>query len=156
VSDRIRGWFLVAGQFGLLAALVLAPTGDDWDVPSWLRTIGTAGRIAGAAAIVLGAIQLGTSLSAHPAPPRDATLRTTGAYRYARHPIYTGVLVLAAAIAATAGSVLHAVLWAVLLALLTVKARFEERLLRQRFPGYPAYRASTRRFLPLPTSATKP
>ena len=150
MNDRRRGWLLVLGQFALLGALVLLPVGDDWTVPGWLRTIGIAGRLIGGAAIVLGALQLGTRAAVHPSPPERAVLRTDGAYRYVRHPIYSGVLTLGAAIAATSGSVPHVIAWALLLALLTVKATFEARLLTDRFPNYPSYAATTSRFLPLP------
>ena len=151
MTDRLRGWLLVAAQFALLAVLVLAPTGTAWAVPDGARLLGTAGRILGVALIVLGATRLGTAASVHPAPTEQAVLRTGGAYRYARHPIYTGVLILAAAITITAASVLHVVAWAALLGVLSVKARFEERLLIEHFPDYTAYAKRTRRFLPLPT-----
>lgn len=54
MTDRARGWALVGGQFALLGALVLVPIGRDWDVPAWVRTIGTVGRIAGATATRTG------------------------------------------------------------------------------------------------------
>jgi protein-S-isoprenylcysteine O-methyltransferase Ste14 len=69
-------------------------------------------------------------------------------YRYVRHPIYTGVLVLAAGIAVRGGSVLHLIAWTMLVAVIAAKARLEERLLVQRFPDYAAYMAATNRFVP--------
>lgn len=151
MTDRLRGWLLVTAQFVLLGVLVAAPTGSAWSLPGPVRTLGTIGQIAGAAAIVLGVVRLGVAASVHPAPTTNAVLRTDGAYCYARHPICTGVLILGAAMALTGRSLLHLAAWAVLLGVLTVKARFEERLLTERFAGYPAYAAGTGRFLPLPT-----
>lgn len=148
MTDQTRGWLLVTGQLALLAALVFTPTAHDWQVPGVVRGVGTAGRVLGAAAIVAGAVQLGRAARVHPAPASSAVLRTTGLYRHVRHPIYTGVLMLAAAIAATAGTVIHLGMWGALLVLLTVKARFEERLLTETFPTYPAYAQTTGRFLP--------
>ena len=148
MTDRARGWLLVASQFALLAGLVLIPTGQDWAVPRALRIIGNAGRVLGAATIIVGVLHLGRAARVHPAPSATAVLRTDGAYRHVRHPIYTGVLVLAAAIAATAGTVVHLALWAVLVVVLTVKARFEERLLTEAFPDYRAYARRAGRFLP--------
>lgn len=148
LTDRTRGWLLVAGQFALLAALLLAPTGQDWQVPPAVEAVGTAGRVLGALTIILGGLQLGRAASIHPAPTHHAVLRRTGAYRHLRHPIYTGVLVLAAGIAATAGAIIHLVLYGGLVALLAVKAQFEERLLTETFPLYPAYARTTGRFLP--------
>jgi len=148
VTDRLRGWLLVTAQLALLGVLVVAPAGTAWALPAPLRWVGALGRVAGAAAIVVGALGLGRAASVHPAPTAGAVLRTAGAYRWVRHPIYTGVLVFAGAMALTGRSVLHLAAWAALLALLSVKARFEERLLAQRFPDFPTYAAHTGRFLP--------
>jgi protein-S-isoprenylcysteine O-methyltransferase Ste14 len=156
VTDRARGWLLVAAQFVLLGALVLTPTGGGWSTPGPLWAIGTAGRLLGAVIIFVGVLQLGRGVSVHPAPRGVAQLRTTGIYRHVRHPIYSGVLVLGAAIAATAGSVVHLILWCALFAVLTVKVRFEERLLADAFPGYNGYARRTGRFLPkLKTTRTR-
>ncbi len=148
MSDRARGWMLVSAQFGLLAILVLVPAGSMWPLPPALRAIGTAGRVLGAVAIVVGALRLGPAASVHPAPTAGATLRTDGPYRYVRHPIYTGVLVLAAALVVTGRSPVHVAAWVALLGVFTVKARFEERLLRARFPDYAEYARRTGRFVP--------
>ena len=135
-------------QFSLLAVLVLAPSGHAWRVPKSLQTTGTLLRWAGAVAIVMGALRLGRGASAHPAPTSRAVLRTDGPYRLVRHPIYSGVMLLAAGIAATTASVVALIGFAALIGLLHVKARFEERLLTQRFVGYPAYARVTPRFVP--------
>jgi len=52
-------------------------------------------------------------------------LRTDGPYRLVRHPIYSGVMLLAAGIAATTASVVALIGFAALIGLLHVKARFE-------------------------------
>lgn len=148
MTDRRLGWLLVSAQFALLGVLALAPTGTAWPLPDAARTLGTLGRLVGGAAIVLGGLRLGLTASVHPAPTAHARLRTDGPYRYARHPIYTGVLALAAALALTGRSVVHVVAWAALLGVLMIKARFEERLLTERFADYPAYAATTGRFVP--------
>lgn len=154
MTDRLRGSLLVAAQFALLAVLV--PTGTTWAVPDVARLAGTVGRTTGAALIVLGGIRLGAAASVHPAPTTEARLRTDGAYRYARHPIYTGVLVLGAAIALTARSPSHLVAWAALPGVLSLRSRFEDGLLTERFPDYPAYMPQTRRFVPFPTRRPGP
>lgn len=156
MTDRLRGWLLVSAQFALLAVLAFAPTGTAWSLPDAARSLGTVGRVAGAVAIVIGALRLGVAASVHPAPTTKAVLRTDGAYLYARHPIYTGVLLLGAAMALTGRSLLHVAAWAALLGVLTIKSRFEERLLSERFPDYGIYASRTRRFLPLPTRRRSP
>src|SRR5713101_4029349 len=87
VTDARRGWLLVTAQFGLLAVLVLGPSGEVWTVSGPLRTAGSVLRWAGFAAVALGALGLGRGFSVHPAPTGVAVLRTDGLYRVVRHPI---------------------------------------------------------------------
>ncbi len=148
MNDTARGWLFVGAQALLLGVLVFGPSGDDWTVDGWVRTLGTIGRIAGGALIVIGIARLGLAASVHPAPPDRAALRTTGPYRFARHPIYSGVLALAAAIALTSGSWLQVAALVALVAVLATKARFEEKLLVERFDGYADYARRTGRFVP--------
>jgi protein-S-isoprenylcysteine O-methyltransferase Ste14 len=139
---------LVAAQGLLLAILVFGPSGHAWTVPRPLRTAGQVLRWVGLAVVIIGAVRLGRAASVLPEPTSGAVLRTDGPYRLVRHPIYSGVLLFAAGIAATAGSVLAVLAFGALIVLLSVKARFEERLLTQRFAGYPAYARVTPRFVP--------
>jgi len=97
---------------------------------------------------VLGATALGRGLTALPLPNAQAQLRTGGLYRWVRHPIYSGLLLTAASIAASSGSVPRAVAFALLVTLLTIKARWEEARLQRRFEGYAEYARRTPRFLP--------
>jgi len=145
---RARGWALVAAQVVLLGILVLAPAGHSWPRPAALRTLGSVLRSAGAVAIVAGAVALGRSLRVHPEPPASAVLRTGGAYRLVRHPIYSGVLALAAGIAVSSGNPVKAAAAVALAGVFHAKASLEEGLLRSRFPGYAAYAARTGRFVP--------
>jgi protein-S-isoprenylcysteine O-methyltransferase Ste14 len=148
VNDTRRGWLFVGAQAILLAVLVFVPGGNDWTVDGWVRTLGTFGRLAGGVLIVIGIVRLGLAASVHPAPTDRATLRTSGPYRFARHPIYSGVLALAAAIALTSGSWLHLAAFVTLVVVLATKARFEEQLLVERFDGYEDYARRTGRFVP--------
>ena len=48
--------------------------------------------VVGLAVMVFEAIGLGRGLTATPLPNAHAKLRTGGLYRYAQHPIYSGLL----------------------------------------------------------------
>ena len=85
-----------------------------------------------------------------PVPTTRATLRTTGPYRFVRHPIYTGVLLIVVALAARSGTVVGLVIGAVTIAFFHAKAAWEEQRLAERFADYRSYAAVTPRFLPRP------
>ena len=144
------GWFLVAAQFLLLGVLIFGLSGDAWTVSGLLALVGLLLRGVGLVVIVGACINLGRSLSPHPQPPAEAVLRTGGLYRHVRHPLYSGILLLAAGIALTSGSVLSLAVLVLLAMVLSVKARLEERLLRERFPGYEEYARRTAAFFPKP------
>lgn len=68
-----------------------------------------------------------------------------GPYRYVRHPIYTGVLLMLLGTVILFGRSMGLILWGVSVAGFRVKARQEERLLTKHFPtAYPRYRARVR------------
>lgn len=146
MGDRWLGWLYVVGQFGLLGVLLT----EVWD-----GTTATLPRVLGGTAVVAGiaimggaARRLGRELRTHPAPSDAAVLRVDGPYRLVRHPIYSGLLLAALGLAIAAGSTAATAGFAVLVAWMTLKARFEERLLAARFPGYPEYARHTPRFVP--------
>ena len=149
--ERRTAWLLVLGQFGLLALLVFLPHSDAWTLPLAItRTAEVAGAV-GIVLMVVAGTALGRGLTAAPLPNSHAELRTGGLYRFVRHPIYTGLLLLALALMLTSGSLWTTAACAALVVLINAKARWEERHLARRFPGYAAYAAGTPRFIPGPT-----
>lgn len=150
MSDRATGWLFVAVQAILLVALVLLPGADHWPRPDWLRTAAAIVLITGGVLIGVSALGLGRSLTATPVPVTGGELRTSGLYRFARHPIYSGVLAVVVAIAIRSGSFVVAILAAVTVGFFTIKARWEEDKLTVRYPDYARYAARTPRFVPHP------
>lgn len=139
---------LVTAQFVLLGLIALLPRGWGWPVPAWLRWLSAAGVLVGVTIMLLAGTALGRGLTAVPIPNQYAELRTGGLYRMVRHPIYTGLLLTAGAFTLGSGSGWRALSFAALLALLTVKARWEEQRLTRRFAAYPDYASRTPRFVP--------
>lgn len=84
----------------------------------------------------------------HPEPKANGVLVTTGPYRWMRHPMYTTVLLAAAALACLSGSVLAWLLWTLLFGVLLVKSVMEEHWLHTHHPHYQTYRRRRKRFLP--------
>lgn len=148
LSDKAKGNLMVVLQFVFLALIVFMPNGTDWPTPLWLAAIAAIALYLGWLILVVAAVNLGKSLTANPVPLERATLKTNGLYKIVRHPIYFGLLLIAFASALGSGSTVRAIVFVLLAALLNVKARFEEKLLAQKYPEYAAYSAKVGRLLP--------
>ena len=141
-------WALVVAQFGLLLILVLLPTGSLWATGVLTWVLGGVLVITGISLVAIAGFGLGRSLSALPIPKSDGELVTDGLYRFARHPIYTGVLITACGLLLSGASLGHLFAAAALSVVLVTKAHFEEKLLAQRYSTYGAYARATGRFFP--------
>lgn len=141
------GRLLVTAQFSLLAIIGwrawVSPSSSDIPVVSLLS---------GSALLALWALATNRpgNFNIRPTPRHGGTLVTSGPYRWVRHPMYTSVLMAAAAAALKSHQSADAGLWLALLAVLWVKSGIEERALIIRFPDYQAYKVRTRKFLPGP------
>ncbi len=148
-TDTRTARLLVAGQFVLIGILLLLPDRHDWSVPAALAVACAVTTFIGLVVMVISAMGLGRGLTATPLPNAHAQLRTGGLYRYARHPIYSGLSLTMTSITVASGSLFRLLTLGVLVLLITVKARWEEQRLTQRFEGYASYAARTPRFVPV-------
>ena len=141
------GAVLVALQFGLLLLL------------AGLAAARMAQGSVSAAAIVLALAALALVawtfwhnrpgiFNIRPMPRAGGRLITSGPYRHIRHPMYSAVLLGAAALALTAPPAPAWLAWTALLLVLLVKARLEERSMAEHHPDYTAYRTRTKRLVP--------
>jgi protein-S-isoprenylcysteine O-methyltransferase Ste14 len=137
------GRVLVALQFALIGWLVWPLTPQAWSPP---------------ALVLLGcAIGLGLwtifhnrpgNFNIRPEPKASGRLVTGGPYRYLRNPMYSAVLLFAAAEVVAYGDLWKIACWFILALVLLAKALLEERGLRAQFPGYAEYARRVRRFIP--------
>jgi protein-S-isoprenylcysteine O-methyltransferase Ste14 len=148
-----RGEFYVVIQFVLLVLVIGGPV----QISGWpdrltervlTDVLAVVLVIAGAALLVAGTRTLGRNLTPLPYPKAGGTFVDRGVYRYARHPIYGGLMLLACGWSLRRGGALALAYSLLLAVLLHVKSGREERWLAARFPAYAAYRAHTRRFIP--------
>jgi len=146
--ERRTAWLLVLGQFTLLALLVFLPHSDAWTFPVVVADAAHVAAVVAIVVMVVAGAALGRGLTAAPLPNSHAELHTGGLYRFVRHPIYSGLLLLALAVTLTSGSLWTAAACGALVVLINAKARWEERRLAARFPAYAAYAARTPRFIP--------
>jgi protein-S-isoprenylcysteine O-methyltransferase Ste14 len=134
---------LVAGQFVLFIAVALA-IAYDGTLPEGevtiLRVLGAALALAGMILAFISSRRLGPALTASPMPKREGSLIIAGPYRYVRHPIYGGVVLILVGTALFLDSLSGSVIAALLIPYFWMKSSYEERQLRMRFAGYKAYR----------------
>ena len=145
--ERITGWAAVAAQFGAIAGIALSP-GDPSSVPSWVPTVGWVLVVAGVLVMLMAFVNLGSALTPTPVPIEGAGLRTSGLYARVRHPIYSGLLMLAAGLVLRSPGVWPVFWFVVLVIILSVKAGWEERMLSVAYPAYAQYLGRTGRFVP--------
>jgi protein-S-isoprenylcysteine O-methyltransferase Ste14 len=150
LGPRGEGWVVL--QFSLLALVALSGLlgGAAWNgaLASVTALVGLALMVAGAALLGRGLLDLGRNLTPVPRPRDDAELVQTGIYSLVRHPMYGALVVTAIGWGLVAASPLTLLLSGALAVFFDFKARREEAWLRERYPGYVAYMAGTRRLIP--------
>ena len=141
------GIALVLLQFVLIAALVLAAALalPDRGAPAGAWLLGAGGIALGLWAVSCNRIG---NFNIRPAPRPGGRLVDRGPYRWIRHPMYTAVIACGVACAIVIGALRGWLGVAALVLVLVVKAAVEERGMLRAHPGYRAYRARTKRFLP--------
>jgi protein-S-isoprenylcysteine O-methyltransferase Ste14 len=154
LGPRGEGWLGL--QVLLMVAIPVeawreSMTGDAADVPTIVRVLGGVALLAGLALIAWSSVLLRRSaaFSALPRPLEAGSLVVSGPYGYVRHPIYSGLVLSAAGIAAIRASLPLVLLTVAIAVVLDVKRRREELWLAERYPGYDAYRRRTKALLPL-------
>lgn len=149
-----RGEWYVVIQFGLFTLVAAGPR--TWPgLPAWSHfwsRLGSVGGallfLSGALLAVTGVVSLGRNLTPLPRPKNEATLVVTGAYRFVRHPIYSGLTAMAFGWGLWVHGWLTLGYALLLFVFFDLKSSREERWLREKFPGYDAYRRRVRKLIP--------
>jgi protein-S-isoprenylcysteine O-methyltransferase Ste14 len=147
-ATTVIGWLWVVGQLVVFAVVFLPPPGEDWQNPPWLSLSATVIFGLGLVLVAVAALGLGRGLTPTPVPRHGGQLVTGGLYRFVRHPIYTGVLLIILASTVRSQSFLQLLVAVLALLFFDRKAAWEERALAERYDGYPAYAAGTAKFFP--------
>jgi len=143
MTTGMKGRLLVAAQFALIAWLIWPLTPQVWSPL--------------ALALLVFSILLGVWTLLHnrpgnfnirPEPKASGRLVTGGPYRYMRHPMYSALLLFAAAEVAAYADAWKLITWLLLAAVLLGKTVLEERGLREKHADYAAYARRVRRFVP--------
>jgi protein-S-isoprenylcysteine O-methyltransferase Ste14 len=93
-------------------------------------------------------VHLGRNWSPRPAVKENHELVTTGPYAYVRHPIYTGLILMAFGTALT-GSIWGLGVFIVAVLFYVSRIGREEKIMLELFPdAYPMYQARTKKLIP--------
>lgn len=112
------------------------------------KYIGVVLGLMGLILITFAFIQLNRNLTMLPTPVKNATLITTGVFKYIRHPIYSGIFLVALGYAMIILSFDHIMIALLILLLFEIKSNYEEKKLTAYFPDYIQYKSVTGKFFP--------
>ncbi len=132
----------------LFVIIFLVPAFAPFGFPIELRALGVPILVVGGIMGTAGLLSLGSNLSPFPKPIEGGQLVTTGAYRFVRHPIYTGLILGTLGWGLLAGSLLGVGLAIVMLIFFDFKSRREEEWLVEKYHGYSDYRRRVRKLIP--------
>ena len=133
---------LVFAQIVLIALLLFAsqPINYQWQI--WLF------KVVGITVGLWAIVTMGRHINISPELKENATLRTSGPYRFVRHPMYLALMVFCSGYVVGSFTAYAVSLWLALLLVLVLKIYYEERILRRRFSDYEAYARKTKRLIP--------
>jgi protein-S-isoprenylcysteine O-methyltransferase Ste14 len=133
-------------------AFLIQPRWVDFaraDAPPWLRLTGVPVGFAGVALFWWMFHHLGLNVTSTSMPRRDATLVSSGPYRWIRHPMYSAALILIAATTLLTANVVVMIGGIAMFMLLAARSSVEEQRLVAKFgEAYRVYQRRTGRFLP--------
>ncbi|MCS6927871.1 MAG: isoprenylcysteine carboxylmethyltransferase family protein [Saprospiraceae bacterium] len=138
----------VSVQAALMGAYLANPQTLRVILPKEVQYLGLALATIGMSILIWALLNIGHSLTPFPTPKSSGKLVTTGIYRWARHPIYSGILMIALGLALFSQSGWRMLLFVALGVLFLAKSNYEEKLLIQRYPEYVKYRQHVGRFGP--------
>ena len=150
-SKHSRGELYVLVQAILLIALFFGPKdllGLPTKVNQGLWLTGQILFYLGIAIAIWAAILLGPNLTPLPKTKQNGELIRTGLYRFVRHPIYFGVILVCFGWAGIEQTLYTLVLAIILLIFFDLKSRQEEIWLTEKFSEYDIYKQNTKKLIP--------
>jgi len=143
-----KDWMYVLLQFILFSVYLIEIDLFTICLPEWFKLGVLTFTVIGIIIIVLSFYKLGSNLSPFPSPVKNADLITTGIFKYLRHPIYTGILLILFSVAIYNTSVFKLIISILLLILFQFKSKYEESRLIANFENYKNYMKDTGKFIP--------
>jgi protein-S-isoprenylcysteine O-methyltransferase Ste14 len=149
IGYRVVALILILGCVAIGGLLHVSAQSQLWRTALALGIVSDCIVIAGAAFTVWARITLGRNWSLEVTFKQDHELIESGPYALARHPIYTGLIVMALGTAINYGRAIGFALLLSLCGALWWKARQEERIMSEHFPdAYAGYKMRVRAIIP--------
>ncbi len=126
----------------------MLPTDPAVTAPTWFGPLSLMLMVLSVLMLLFAAIALRPALTASPIPRPAAPLIKTGIYKYIRHPMYSAVITIGAAIMFGNPTLLTMICWVALIIVLLNKAHFEDQLLLAKHPAAAAYQKTVGAFVP--------
>lgn len=144
--------FLGLLLWGATFTYLISPSFMAWSsmsLPDWIRWCGVGTAFISSLLMYWTLSSLGKNLTDTVVTRKDATLVTSGPYRWVRHPFYVTASMLMLSITLSTANWLIGVLCAIVLGMLVIRTPKEEQKLLERFGNqYVEYAKSTGRFFP--------
>ena len=151
VHKKFSGFWVNAGRvfFILLFVVSLRFSPLLFASGQTQRLVGNAMTLSGLVIAIIARKTLADDWSGDIVLKKEHKLITTGVYAYVRHPIYTGILLMALGTFLVLTTVSMLVFFLVMLFFILYKLTEEEKLLMQHFPKeYPKYRKRSKALVP--------
>jgi protein-S-isoprenylcysteine O-methyltransferase Ste14 len=145
---KLKDTIFVAVQMLLLLALLFPIIDYNFAIIDEVKSISTIIKWIGFAIIATAILQLNKNITPFPTPKQGSQLIQSGLFKYIRHPIYTGILLVAFCMAIYNGSVWQFITSFLLVILFYFKSSYEETELTKVFWEYNNYKQKVGRFLP--------
>jgi protein-S-isoprenylcysteine O-methyltransferase len=131
-------------MFGLLVLASLLVRGELFSRSPWVIL----GQVAALALMVWARTTFHAGQFRVVPAPAGGPLLTRGPYRFIRHPMYAGAMLLVWSSVLGHRSMINAGLALLATAAMLIRVADEERALRAHFPDYPEYARRTKRLIP--------
>ena len=145
---KTKDFIFVGIQFLLFLIYVFEIKLLNFSLPDFLNIIFLIASIIGFLIVIVALLQLNKNLSPFPTPKSDSELIQTGLYKYIRHPIYTGIILMTFGYGLYSNSSFKLIISILLLILFYFKSSYEEKMLQNKFSEYSEYKKTTGRFFP--------
>lgn len=145
---KAKDFLFVGVQFVLFIAYIFTPNIINISTYKVVSYVGLFIAIIGFFITLIALLQLNTNLSPFPTPKSNSSLITNGIYKFIRHPIYTGIILITFGYGLHTDSLYRMIISMLLYILFYFKSSYEEERLKITFSDYDSYKTKSGRFFP--------